>query len=159
MECGAFSTGRFQPDGQLAGFDKVNAVGGVSLIEEPRTGSELNRLQGLPPNSRLADFRREPQKRFGGFPAPWTRPSAGAEFAKNIAGEVPLPRLTQAILRKSVMRPMGSHSATRMSPLLRKIAPWGVMNLPGVNSARDWLRREPRLPFSSIPSPSWAMTL
>ena len=123
MECGAFSTGWFQPDQQLAGFDKANAVGGVSLIEEPRTGGELNCLRVLPPDARLADLRRKRRKQFGGFPAPWSCPSAGAEFAKNITGEVPVPRLTQAILRKSVMRPMGSHSATRMSPLLRKIAP------------------------------------
>lgn len=123
MECGAFSTGWFQPDQQLAGFDKANAVGGVSLIEEPRTGGELNRRQVLPPDARLSDLRRKRQKRYGGFPAPWTRPSAGAEVEDNITGEVPVRRLTQAILRKSVMRPMGSHSATRMSPLLRKIAP------------------------------------
>jgi hypothetical protein len=123
MECFAFSTGRFRPVGPLARFDEVNAVGGVSLIEEPRTGGELNRRQVLPPDARLADLRRKRRKQFGGFPAPWTRPSAGAEVEDNITGEVPVRRLTQAILRKSVMRPMGSHSATRMSPLLRKIAP------------------------------------
>lgn len=72
MECGAFSTGWFQPDQQLAGFDKANAVGGVSLIEEPRHGGELNCLRVLPPDARLADLRRKRRKQFGGFPAPWT---------------------------------------------------------------------------------------
>ena len=72
MECGAFSTGWFQPDQQLAGFDKANAVGGVSLIEEPRTGGELNSLRVRPPDARLADLRRKRRKQFGGFPAPWT---------------------------------------------------------------------------------------
>jgi hypothetical protein len=72
MECGAFSTGWFQPDQQLTGFDKANAVGGVSLIEEPRTGGELNCLLVLPPDARSADLRRKRRKQFGGFPAPWT---------------------------------------------------------------------------------------
>ncbi len=72
MECGAFSTGWFQPDQQLTGFDKANAVGGVSLIEEPRHGGELNRLRVLPQDARLADLRRKRRKQFGGFPAPWT---------------------------------------------------------------------------------------
>jgi len=35
---------------------------------------------------------------------------------------------------------MGSHSATKMSPLCSKIASCGVMNFPAVNWGRDWLR-------------------
>src|SRR6266850_4160521 len=56
--------------------------------------------------------------------------------------------------RKSVMRPIGSHSATRMFPSRRKMAACGVMNCPGVNSALDCFRRDPTVPFAAWPSPS-----
>src|ERR1700676_2189191 len=62
-------------------------------------------------------------------------------------------------LCKSVMRPIGNHSATRMFPSRRKMAACGVMNCPGVNSLLVCFRREPTSPFAVLPSPNWAITL
>jgi len=48
-----------------------------------------------------------------------------------------------------VTRPIGTHSATRMSPLSSQIASCGWMNLPGMNFSRGAPRRSLGLPSQS----------